>query len=209
MIAVPSCLSRAYFDAHEELFPAHSIASYPWAAPDSYRPLTTIRAAHSDSALFVRMQCRESDPRTTIHEWNGRVWTDSAMEFFIEPLPGCGYFNFEMNAAPALLLHFGMADTAARKPVEWDRSEFGLCSRRFSRDGADWWEVCVTVPFAMLSHYVPAFRPETGCIFRANAYKCGDDCAEPHYGSLFPIDAAKIQEPSFHRPAYFGEWKLM
>lgn len=209
MISVLPCSSRAEFDAQENRFPAHPIEIYPWAEKDSYRPLTTVSVAHSADALFVRMQCREPDPRTTVRAWNGRVWTDSAMEFFLEPLPGRGYFNFEMNAAPALLLHFGPPDTAARRPVEWNREEFALRSRRFVREGADWWEVAVTVPFTMLAYYVPEFRAAAGTVFRANAYKCGDDCVEPHFGCLFPIDPQMIPTPSFHRPEYFGEWKMI
>ena len=49
----------------------------------------------------------------------------------------------------------------------------------------------------------------SGTVIRANAFKCGDDCAEPHFGTLFPIDPKKVPEPAFHVPQYFGEWRLL
>ena len=104
MLTVPKCISRSYFEKNQELYPAHAIANFPWAPETgAYKPESYVRVAHSGSALFVRLWCKEADPRAVVTEWNGPVWTDSALEFFIEPVPGKGYFNFEMNSVPALL----------------------------------------------------------------------------------------------------------
>ena len=211
MLTVPKCISRSYFEKNQELYPVHAIANYPWAADaDAYKPESYVRVAHSGSALFVRLWCREADPRAEVKEWYGPVWTDSALEFFIEPVPGKGYFNFEMNSVPALLACFGTdPEDDRRVNVEWPREELNLQSRRWNKNGADWWEVCVSIPFALLRKYVPEFRALPGTVIRANAFKCGDDCAEPHFGMLFPIDPKKVPEPAFHVPQYFGEWKLL
>ena len=210
MLTVPKTISRSYFEKNQELYPKHAIACYPWAAEGSYRPESFVRVAHNGSAIFVRLWCREKEPRTAVTEWNGDVWTDSALEFFIEPVRGEGYFNFEMNSHPTMLAYFGV-DTAddRRVPVEWPHEALTLASRFWNRGGADWWEVAVTIPFDALRKYVPSFRPVPGTVIRANAFKCGDSCAEPHYGCLFPIDAKKNPEPAFHLPQYFGEWKLL
>lgn len=211
MLTIPKCVSRTYFEKNQELYPRHVIAHFPWAPEEgAYRPESFVRVAHSGSALFVRLWCHESNPRTEVHEWNGPVWTDSALEFFIEPVRGKGYFNFEMNSAPALLAYFGVdPEDDRRVPVEWPRKDFDLRSRFWSRGDSDFWEVCITIPFAALRKYVPEFRVLPGTVIRANAYKCGDDCAEPHFGTLFPIDPKKVPEPAFHVPQYFGEWRLL
>ncbi len=211
MLTIPKCISRSSFEKNQELYPRYAIMHYPWAPEEgAYKPEAFIRTAHSGSCLFVRMWCRESDPRAEVHEWNGPVWTDSALEFFIEPVRGKGYFNFEMNSYPALLAYYGVStNDEQRIPVEWPREDFELKSRRWHHGEHDFWEVCLTIPFAALQKYVPEFRPLPGTVIRVNAYKCGDACAEPHYGCLFPIDPVQVPDAAFHVPDYFGEMCLL
>ena len=64
--------------------------------------------------------------------------------------------------------------------------------------GQEWWRVAL-IPFSVLDvDAVPA-------TLRCNFYKCGDNCAIPHYLSWAPIDTPA---PNFHCPEFFGEVTL-
>jgi hypothetical protein len=45
-------------------------------------------------------------------------------------------------------------------------------------------------------------KPES---LRANIYKCGDKCDQPHFLSWSPIG---LPNPDFHCPEWFGEIEL-
>lgn len=209
MYIIRRASDRDAFLKAPDLYPSVRIETCPWGG--EYRPETFFSAAHSDTAIYVRMRTNEKDPRVVTTERNGPVWCDSAMEFFIAP--GCdvseGYFNCEMNAYPALLCHFGVdTDDEHRHPVDWPLEDFQLECIRYVEDNRPWWELHLTVPYALLSKHVPSFDPKPGTVIHGNAYKCGDDCEIPHFITLFPIDPAVVREPAFHVPAYFGELVL-
>lgn len=208
MFTVPYAV-RADFEASPASFPSYKISHFPWSAPDGYCPEAYASVVHDDEAFYVRLMCAEKDPYCVVHEWNGDVWCDSALEFFIEPVRGKGYFNFEMNSYPTMLAYFGiLPDDDKRVPVDYPHDAFHLRSRQWEEDGKSWWEVRLTVPFAVLKYYVPEFTPAAGLTIHANAYKCGDNTPQPHFGCLNPIDPEKVPEPAFHVPEFFGEWVL-
>ena len=175
------------------------VENCPWGG--DYRPEVRFRAGWNDSGIRVWMECRESDPLRRVCEPNGRVWCDSCMEFFLAPGPRAqdGYFNFEMNALGALLLGFGVSDTEFVFD-DFPRSRIPLRAEV----GADSWNLDLTVPFALIQRRFPGFRAQSGAVLHGNFYKCGDETAQPHFLCHFPIDPARVPEPNFHRPEFFG-----
>ena len=187
------------------------VACYPWGG--SYRPEMLFMIGWNETAIYAVLRTYESNPRAIVTEPNGRVWCDSCMEFFLSPSAdlSAGYFNFEMNANAALLLHFGL-NPQSREEVTWlphDLQGMGAAAavRAVSGNdrGRDYWQLLLTAPVSMIARYVQGFQPASGAAVRANVYKCGDETAAAHFGCFYPIDAEAVREPNFHVPAYFGK----
>ena len=132
------------------------------------------------------------------------VCQDSCVEFFVQPKDSEYYFNFEMNCIGTML--------ASKKMSRFDAGHFGPDKMHIIRNfgslphetidiqsaGQEWWRVAL-IPFSVLDiDAVPA-------TLRCNFYKCGDNCAIPHYLSWAPIDTPA---PNFHCPEFFGEITL-
>ena len=109
--------------------------------------------------------------------------------------------NFEMNANGAYLASVRtnkadkrmVADLTAALPVV--RAERG--------DG--FWSVETLFTEDFIRDCFDGCRLTCGGAFRGNFYKCGDETDSPHFGCWSPIENP---EPSFHLPAYFGEFRI-
>ena len=182
-----------------------SIECYPWGG--QYRPTTTFRVGHDEKSLRVLMCCEEVNPLARVHERNGPVWCDSCMEFFVAPglKRTDGYFNFEMNANGALLLHFGYSSDEYIV-VDWPMAS-DLSLETSSSNGH--WDLDLHIPFALFSHYVPDFSYKSGLYIHGNFFKCGDEADPPHFGCHFPVRTHEGLLPNFHQPDCFGELILV
>ena len=179
-----------------------------------HRPETTFRVLHDGASLYVRFDVRDRYVRSVQTAYQSPVCTDSCVEFFVQPKPGKGYFNFEVNAGGTLLLYF--VEDPARTPQ-------GLA--KFTPVSDDWgrrveirsslprvvepeiaepvaWQVRYQVPLAVFEAYVGELGREGG-LWRANFYKCGDKTSHPHWLSWSPVTAL-----NFHLPECFGELAL-
>ena len=179
---------------------AHSVDCVNWSRYP-YAPKVDFRVAHSDEALAVMFEVEEDHVRAVTLDDNGPVWEDSCVEFFAAAPDGEGYFNFEINCIGTAL--------AARRISRDDARHFD--SERMSRirrfgslphavvdsrgKGQRWW-LAEVIPFSLLGSDKAPER------LRANFYKCGDKCDEPHFLSWSPVD---LPAPNFHCPEFFGE----
>lgn len=69
----------------------------------AHRPQTFARLLHDECNLHGIFQVHDRFVRSTRTGYGSEVWKDACVEFFIEPKPGCGYFNFEFNCGGAFL----------------------------------------------------------------------------------------------------------
>ena len=174
--------------------PYAAIDQYAWEG--EYRPEARAYLAWDDAGLRVLLCADEATVSAQVTDFNGDVWTDSCLEFFLRPFADDErYINFEVNAAGATLIGIG-PDREHRTLLE--RCPEGM-DIRVSRHDGRWWAIAYTVPFALIVGLYGR-RPRSGDVLQGNFYSC-DESIHPHFGSWNYITAP---EPDFHRPECFG-----
>lgn len=169
-----------------------------------YLPLVTVQIAYNESELFLQYRVKEQAVKAEVTENNGRVWTDSCVEFFLSPDSNDEYYNLEMNGIGTTLLGFrkkGQPATHAtdelidsiRRVSTLGEEPFG--ERRTETD----WQITMAIPWEVFFKH--PLRPVQGKKMRGNFYKCGDELSVPHFVSWTKI---KTENPSFHNPEFFG-----
>lgn len=181
-----------------------SIACNNWAEEFPYAPKGEFRMRHDDHTLHIRFDVQEQYTKAEITQDNGKVWTDSAVEFFIS-FDDTGYYNFEFTCIGKMLLAFRKEKPsptpATTEILETIKRTSSLGPMNFpEKIGDNRWTLEVAIPrTAFFKH---SFATLNGIDARANVYKCGDDLTKPHFLSWAPITVA---QPNFHLPAYFGD----
>ena len=144
--------------------------------------------------------------------FQSEVWKDSCVEWFVQPKPDKGYFNFEMNAGGALRVSY--VEDAARINGGIRKSTLltaDLCSviaichslpKMVDPETADpvEWTIGISVPLPVLECHVGRIGDCSGQRWRANFNKCADETSHPHWATWNPVP-----EKNFHRPQDFGE----
>lgn len=182
---------------------SHSVGCVNWQE-FPYRPSVNFRLAHSDKAIAVLFEVSEDHVKAVAMEDNGPVWEDSCVEFFVMGPDGKHYTNFEMNCIGTLL---AARRTSRHDPVHFTPEQFAPVRRITSlphepvdskATGESWWAIEV-IPFEAFGY------TEKPASLRANLYKCGDKCDQPHFLSWSPIG---LPNPDFHCPQWFGVIEL-
>ena len=179
---------------------SHPIDNVNWQE-FPYKPSVSFRMASSDKAIAIMFEVTEAHVKAVTLENNGQVWEDSCVEFFVMGPDGKHYTNFEMNCIGTML---AARRTSRHDPVHFTSEQFARVRRITSllhepldskAADASWWAIEV-IPFEAFGYYE---KPER---LRANIYKCGDKCDQPHFLSWSPIG---LPNPDFHCPEFFGE----
>lgn len=170
-----------------------------------YKPDVKFRIAHSDNAILINYKVEEDSVRAIYGEDNGKVWTDSCVEFFSIPANDGYYYNIEATCIGTVLLAVGKDRNArehapsevlsgiqrwaslGREPFE---ERIGKCS----------WELSLIIPYSVFFKH--SIKSLDGIAIKGNFYKCGDGLKTPHFLSWNQIE---IEKPDFHRPDFFGE----
>lgn len=191
----PSKVVDQLFELPETKLDCVNWSEYP------YKPSVTVRLGYSSSALAILFEVEEEHLRAVTMDDCGPVWEDSCCEFFMADPAGNGYFNFEMNCVGTLLAAKRKSQTDYEFLNEAQMAEI----QRFSSlphapidsvgEGQKYW-VAEVIPFSILGF------GEAPKSIKANFYKCGDNCQDPHYLSWAPID---LPSPCFHCPEFFQE----
>ncbi|NLL84399.1 MAG: hypothetical protein GX230_09195 [Lentisphaerae bacterium] len=180
-----------------------------------HRPLTRFRVVHNGTRVFVRFEINDCYVRSVQTERQASVCTDSCTEFFLQPKPDKGYFNFEVNAGGAILLSYVEDHERTRDGFKkWQSVADELI------DEIEIWHSLPSVvepeitepvvwgngwsfPVSLLEAYVGSLGDITGAVWRGNFYKCADRTSQPHWGSWSPVDKL-----NFHLPECFGDIEL-
>lgn len=183
------------------------IACCNWPEQFPYTPRIAFRMFHTGGELWLRFEVQESYTKAEVTEDNGRVWTDSCVEFFIA-LDDTGYYNFETTCAGRLLLGFRkereFPTHASPEIMQTIRRYPSLGAEPFAeRVGDNRWSLTLAIPpTALFNHRLHSWN---GLEAAANLYKCGDELSEPHFLSWKPIENHK---PDFHLPRFFEHIKF-
>lgn len=178
-----------------------------------HHPRTEARLLYDDDALYLFFMVRDRYVRAVAMDYQGPTCKDSCVEFFVEPAPARGYFNFEFNCVGTTLLYFiedpAPAGNWFKKSTAVDATLFkqvrlfhGLRGPIAEEIASPLdWPIACRIPFSLFEHFLGPLPPRTGRSWRANFYKCGSQTSHPHWAAWSPIG----EELNFHQPAYFGE----
>lgn len=187
----------------KETFGLHTVGCVNWPGEFPSRPDVRFAIAHTGSEILLKFFVGEDYTLAAVTEDNGRVWTDSCVEFFIN-FDDTGYYNFECTCIGKALLGFRktredfthadckILDTISRNP--------SLGNEPFAERRDVAWTLEIVLPVsAFFRHDI---KDISGMKARGNLYKCGDNLTVPHFLSWRPIDNPT---PNFHLEKFFGE----
>lgn len=194
----PAAVEQAFAEVEPQ-----AIACCNWPEAYPYAPEVRFRMFHTGGRLLLRFDVRERYTAARVTEDNGRVWTDSCVEFFLS-LDDKGYYNFETTAIGRLLLGYRRSREegvvhATPEVLRSVRRTTTLPPEPFAeREGDNRWSLTLAIPpEALFRHALASWE---GVEARANLYKCGDELSHPHFLSWRPI---RTERPDFHRPEFF------
>ena len=176
-----------------------------------HRPRTQVRVLYDAAGIHGIFRVEDRYVRCTRTRYGEEVWKDSCVEFFAQPRPDRGYFNFEFNCGGAFLCSYitdpervhGGFKAFTRVPPELGQS-IRTCASLPSvvepeRPEAITWTLRFFVPLSLLENYTGPLGELPGRAWRVNFFKCADESSQRHWASWAPVDAL-----NFHRPACFG-----
>jgi Carbohydrate-binding family 9 len=168
---------------------------------------------HDNRNIHVAFRVEDRFVRCVHERYQSMVCEDSCVEFFVEPRPGRGYFNFEINGGGTMLLYFiedpnpgnGKLFRKFREvPIELGgmvKIQTSLPARIDPEiTESITWMLKLSVPREVLEAFAGPLGDWSGQQWRGNLFKCGDKTSQPHWASWAPIGS----ELAFHNPAYFA-----
>ena len=178
----------------------------------SHRPQTSLQLLHGDRVLYGLFQVADQYVRCRHQCYGDPVYRDSCVEFFFQPKPGLGYFNFEFNCGGAFLSNYITDETRVAGGFK-EYIKLGVEDVKSVRIAASlpktvepevaqplsWW-LAFAIPVSVAERFVGPVKALSGQVWRANAYKCGDETSHPHWAAWSPVD-----QLNFHLPRCFGE----
>ncbi len=180
-----------------------------------HRPQTSARLLHDAGGIHGIFHVQDRFVRCVRTQYQGQVWKDSCVEFFVQPKPDRGYFDFEFNCGGAILCYYIIDPERTpdgfkefiRVPAAIGQTIHARSSlpRRVEPEIAApvRWTLGFVIPFPLFEHYLGPLGAIPGQAWRGNFYKCADETSHPHWASWAPVD-----ELNFHRPNCFGTIRL-
>lgn len=176
----------------------------------SHQPKVAVRTLHDDAGLYLFFRVEDQFVRSVQTQMNGQVCKDSCVEFFVEPVPGLGYFNLEINAGGVPLCYHITGDLRKKEFVPVAPQWLERLRIRSSEPQViepeiltpHTWHLEVFIPFAFFQAHLPAGTElDRSRPWRGNFYKCADATSHPHWASWVPVGTEPF---SFHQPDCFA-----
>jgi hypothetical protein len=180
-----------------------------------HHPQTSARLLYDERGIHGIFRVQDRYVRCLRTEYHDPVWKDSCVEFFAQPKPDRGYFNFEFNCGGAFLCcHITNPEREGDWFKEFVKVPAGLGQTIRARSSLPLriepeipepvvWTLNFFIPFTLFEHYVGPLGALPGQVWRGNFFKCAEENSHPHWASWSPVD-----EFNFHRPNCFGSLRL-
>lgn len=157
------------------------------------------RIMWSEAALWVRFDCRQSEPLVvsrepqTVQKTVG-LWERDVCEIFIAPDASEPERYFEFEAAPTgEWLDLAIHQMPHARETDWQYLS-GMTAAARILEGRI--QVAMRVPWEAFPH-----RPRAGATWRANLFRCVGAGSERGYLAWRPT---RTEQPNFHVPEAFG-----
>ncbi|MCC6579786.1 MAG: carbohydrate-binding family 9-like protein [Phycisphaeraceae bacterium] len=176
-----------------------------------FQPRAQARAVYDDRGLTVFFEVHDRYVRCRFTDVHGPVCQDACVEFFTQPKPDKGYFNFEVNCGGTMLLHY----TQVKKSRDEKHQFIALDDTWMSKVPIHCtmpkvvdpeitepvtWRAAFFAPWELFEAFVGPVRPIAGSRWTANFYKCASDNSHPHWGSWSSVG----EWLNFHQPPKFA-----
>ena len=214
-VIVPPPLNRAWSDPAWGVAETITLDSFH-PKSSGHRPKTEARVVYDEDGLYVAFHVADRYVRACATQSQASVCFDSCVEFFVQPRPGAGYFNFELNCIGTILAHYVDTSKPAKKEenhsavtpellreVRIESSLRGPIETEITTPLE--WTIAWFIPRKIFEHYVGPLGSFAGQTWRANFFKCADATSHPHWGSWSSIG----EEFRFHQPARFAPIRFM
>lgn len=181
-----------------------------------HRPRTLARLLYEPGGIHGLFQVHDRYVRCLRTHYQDEVWKDSCVEFFVQPRPDRGYFNFEFNCGGAFLCSHIM--NPERTPAGF--KEFTKVPAALGQSVKVWsslprqvepeitkplvWTLHFFIPVSLFEQYLGRVGELPGQLWRGNFFKCAEENSHPHWASWSPVD-----QFNFHRPGCFGELEFV
>lgn len=176
-----------------------------------HHPRTSARLLYDTRGIYGIFRVLDRYVRCLRTQYHDAVWKDSCVEFFTQPKPDRGYFNFEFNCGGAFLCcHIVNPEREGDWFKEFVKVPAGIGQTIQAQSSLPpriepeiakpvVWTLSFFIPFALFEHYVGPLGALPGQVWRGNFFKCAEENSHPHWASWSPLD-----EFNFHRPNCFG-----
>ena len=176
-----------------------------------HRPRTQAKLLYGHDAFYGIYRVEDRFVRCVHRRHQDPVYKDSCVEFFVQPLIGGGYFNFEFNCGGTLLASyvtnhqrtdnafagFTRLTKADVRNITVFHSQPNIINPEVQEPVT--WILEFGIPYTLFEKYAGPLVIEAGARWRGNLYKCADETSHPHWAAWSPVDAL-----NFHLPHCFG-----
>jgi hypothetical protein len=176
-----------------------------------HHPRTFARLLYGAQGIHGIFQAHDRYVRSVRTQYFDEVWKDTCVEFFAQPKPSAGYFNFEFNSGGAFLCSY--ITNPERTPdgfKEFTKLPAAIGQTIQARSSLPQqiepeiaeplvWTLSFFIPFSLFEHYVGPLGKLAGQVWGGNFFKASVENSHPHWASWSPVD-----EFNFHRPNCFG-----
>ncbi len=144
-------------------------------------PRVEVKMLHDSAGIYGLFRVHDNFVRVVQTQDQAPVYTDSCVEFFVQPNTGKEYFNFEMNGDGALLL-YRVHDPATEDHLEIPQEDLNTI-RRFHTlpqvvepeiQQLTVWQLGFFIPISFFVKYASVNPELSGQKWRGNFTKCAD-----------------------------------